>query len=145
MDWKETYFIEKRVEISSQDSAQKVHIKVWFWLIDIYVYNNSVLLIQFFGIWLSVKYRDFSGLIINNFSQVLHVFISLYKDRLKVQHESATCLLCTIRAALLCCTFYWKLLVTIFNLGIPDISLKTYFIKALNWLVSKSATCAPRL
>ena len=37
--------------------------------------------------------KDF--LIINNLSQILHVFVLLYKDKLKVQHESATCLLCT--------------------------------------------------
>ena len=55
--------------------------------------KNSILLFHFLVIWLSVKHKDF--LIINNLSQILHVFVLLYKDKLKVQHESATCLLCT--------------------------------------------------
>ena len=50
-------------------------------------------LFHFFGILLSAKYKYFS--IISNLSQTCHVFILLYKDKLKVQHESATCLLCT--------------------------------------------------
>ena len=32
---------------------------------------------------------------ISNLSQVLHVFILLYKEKWKAQHESATCLLST--------------------------------------------------
>ena len=48
--------------------------------------------------------------IISNLSQVFHVFISLYKDKLKVQHQSATrtcLLLCTACCvSLLRCTFY---------------------------------------
>ena len=38
----------------------------FFYFTDINVFNNSVLLFQFFGIWVSLKYRDF--LIINNLS-----------------------------------------------------------------------------
>ena len=72
-------------------SAQKVH-KTFFYFEDVNIYNNLVLLFHFFGIWLSVKYKDF--LIISNLSQVLHVFY-LYKDKLKVQYKSATCQLCT--------------------------------------------------
>ena len=55
-------------------------------------YKNSILLCHFFVIWLSVKCEDF--LIISNISQSFHVFILLCKGKLKVQQESATCLLC---------------------------------------------------
>ena len=85
-----------------------------FYFTDTNVYSNSVLLSHFLGIWLSVKYRDF--LIISNLSQVLHSFFLLYKDKLKVHYESATCLLCN-NVSRLCCTFSWKILITIFNLG----------------------------
>ena len=40
-----------------------------------------------------MKYKDF--VIISNPSQIIYVFILLYKDKLKVQYKSATCLLCT--------------------------------------------------
>ena len=50
-------------------------------------------LFHFFCILLLVKYKDFS--IISNLSQICHVFILLYKDKLKMQHESATCLFCS--------------------------------------------------
>ena len=43
--------------------------------------------------WLPVKFKVFP--IISNRFQVFHTFILLFKDKLKVQHESATCLLCT--------------------------------------------------
>ena len=48
---------------------------------------------HFFAIWLSVKFKDF--FIIKTLFQILYVFVLLYKDKLKVQHESATRLLCT--------------------------------------------------
>ena len=54
------------------------------------VYNGSILLFHFFGIWLTVKYKNF--LIIN---KILHIYLLLYKDKLNVQYESATCLLRT--------------------------------------------------
>ena len=60
---------------------------------DIYVCDNFVFSFHFFGIWLSVKYKDF--FIIKTFFQILHVFFSLYKDKLKMQHKSVTCLLYT--------------------------------------------------
>ena len=82
------------------------------------VCNYTVLQFHFFGIWLSVKFRKF--LIINNFPQVLHFLVLSYKDKLKVKHESTT--RCTaFRVALLRCPFYWKLLLTIFNLGLHNI------------------------
>ena len=62
--------------------------------VDINVYDNLALWFHLFGIWLSVKYRNF--LVINNFLQVIQVFILLYKEKFKVQHENATCLLCNI-------------------------------------------------
>ena len=52
--WKEIFFTEKRTEISDEDSAQKidkVH-KNLFYFTDINVFNNSVLLFYFFGIWI---------------------------------------------------------------------------------------------
>ena len=55
-------------------SAQKVHRKVhkkFFYCADIYVCDNFVSLFHFFGIWLSVKYKDF--VIIKNYFQILHV------------------------------------------------------------------------
>ena len=70
---------------NTQKSAQKV----FFFFTYINIYNNSV----FFGIWLSVKYKDFH--IISNLFQVLEIFILVDKDKLKVQHESEICLLCT--------------------------------------------------
>ena len=57
------------------------------------VYKSSILLFHFLVISLSVKYKGF--LIISNFSGLFYVFILLYKEKLKAQHESATCLLCT--------------------------------------------------
>ena len=53
----------------------------------------KTLLFHFFVIWSPVKYKDF--LIISNLSQIFHILILLYKDKLKVQHKSATSLLCT--------------------------------------------------
>ena len=54
---------------------------------------KTFFLFIFFGFWLAVKYKGF--LIFKTIFQILHVFILLYKDKLEVQHESATCLLCT--------------------------------------------------
>ena len=85
-----------------------------FYFTDINAYNNSVLLFQFLGIWLSVKHRDF--LIITNLSQVPQFFILLYKGKLKRQHESATCLLCAIVLHFYVVLF-WNVLKTIFNVG----------------------------
>ena len=56
-------------------------------------------------------------LIISNLSQVFHVFILLYKDKLKVQHESATRLFCTNVLHLYVDTFSWEVLKTILILG----------------------------
>ena len=118
--WKEIFY----TEISNKDSTQKghkkthkkVHKKGFFTYVN--VYNNSV----FFGIWLSVKYRDFH--IISNLSQVLEIFILVDKDKLKVQHESDY-VCCALRCCTSCCFFSWKVLVTIFNLGY------TYVLKDL--------------
>ena len=77
-------------------SAQKVHKKVHkelFYCTDLYVCDNFVSLFHFFAIWLSMKLMDF--FIIKTLFEILHVFVLLYKDKLKVQHESATCLLRT--------------------------------------------------
>ena len=52
------------------------------------------LLYHFFGIWLTVKFRNF--FMIKTLFQILHVFVLLYKDKLKVQH---------VCCALTCCTF----------------------------------------
>ena len=78
--------------MNHKDSAQKVHKKL-FYCTEICVSENFVFLFHFFGIWLAVKCKDF--LMIKTIFQILHVFILLYKDKLEVQHESATCLLCT--------------------------------------------------
>ena len=97
-------------------STQKVHKKLHkklFCCTDIYVCDNFFF--HFFAIWLSVKFKDF--FIIKTLFQILHVFVLLCKDKLKVQHESATCLLCTNMLYLLCCTFSRKVLLTVFNLG----------------------------
>ena len=77
-------------------SALKVHKKVhkkFFYYTDIYVCDDFAFLFHFFAIWLSVKFKGF--FIIKTLFQIFHVFVLLYKDKLKVQHESATCLLCT--------------------------------------------------
>ena len=44
-----------------------------------------------FGIWLSVIYKDF--LIIKKSFQAFDLLILFYKDKLKMEHESATCML----------------------------------------------------
>ena len=117
---------------------KKVH-KKFSYNTDTYVCDNfcfflCVLLFHFFGIWLTVKYKDF--LII----QILHVFILLHKNKWKVQH------VCCV----LCCTFYRKFLVTIFNLGYKWYFVKTSFIISQltisDWSEDvKSATCEPCL
>ena len=88
---------------------KKVHKKL-FYFTDI----NVCLLFHFFGIWLSVKYRDF--LIITNLSSVPRVFILFYRDKLKVQHESPTL---HFYVAL-----FWKDLITIFNVGYTQYLIK---------------------
>ena len=90
--------MEKMFEISNKQSAPKSaqkHKKGHKKFFNFRDTNdkNSILLFHFFVIWLWVKYKDF--IIISNPSQIIYVFILLYKDRLKVQHESATCPLCT--------------------------------------------------
>ena len=62
-------------------------------------FTDAVMLIKtrfsfhFFVICLLVEYKDL--LIISNLSKIFQDFILLYKDSFKVQHESATYLLCT--------------------------------------------------
>ena len=68
---------------------KKVH-KKFFHFSYTNAYNNSILLFHFFVILSSMKYKDF--LVIRNLSRIFHVFILFYKDKLKVQHESAACL-----------------------------------------------------
>ena len=99
------YFTRKSFEMNDEDSAQKVRKKL-FYCTDIYVCNNFVFLFHFFVIWLSVKFKEF--FIIKTFFQILHIFVLLYKDKLKVQHESATCPFCTNMLHYLCCTFSRK-------------------------------------
>ena len=89
------------------------------------LYNNSVLLFQFLGIWLSVKHGDF--LIITNLSQVPQVFILLYKGKLKRQHESAACLLCA-NVLHFYVALFWKVLKTIFNVGYTRYLIKDFII-----------------
>ena len=132
--------------MNHEDRAQKVYIKYAkkctrsSLIIQIpmsvitFVFFLCVLLFHFFGIWLTVKYKDF--LII----QILHVFILLHKNKWKVQH------VCCV----LCCTFYRKFLVTIFNLGYKWYFVKTSFIISQltisDWSEDvKSATCEPCL
>ena len=132
--------------MNHEDSAQKVYIKYAkkctrsSLIIQIpmsvitFVFFLCVLLFHFFGIWLTVKDKDF--LII----QILHVFILLHKNKWKVQH------VCCV----LCCTFYRKFLVTIFNLGYKWYFVKTSFIISQltisDWSEDvKSATCEPCL
>ena len=77
-------------------NAQKVYKKVhkkFFYCTDIYICDNFNFLFHFFAIWLSVKFKDF--FISKTLFQILYGFVLLCKDKLKVQHESATCLLCT--------------------------------------------------
>ena len=93
---KEVFFTEKRLKIINRQNAQKCtkkRHKKFFHFTDTNVYKNLILMFHFFVIWLSVKYKDF--LTISNLSQTFHVFILLYKGKLKLQQESATCLLCT--------------------------------------------------
>ena len=104
--------------MSEEDSAQKVHRKVhkkFFYFTDIYVCDNFIFLFHFFAIWLTVKFNDFC--IIKTLFQILHVFVLLYKDKLKVQHENATCLLSTNILHFYVAFFSRKVLATIFNLG----------------------------
>ena len=77
---------------SAQEMHQKVHKNV-FYCTDICICDNFDFLFHFFGIWLSLKFKNF--FIIKTLFQILYVFLLLYKDKLKLQHESATCLLCT--------------------------------------------------
>ena len=67
--------------MNSEDSAQKVH-KKFFCCTDIYVCNNFVFLFHFFGIWLSVKFKDF--FIIKTLFQIPHDFVLSNKGKLKV-------------------------------------------------------------
>ena len=90
MGWNE---FRRQFTKSEQKVHKKVHEKV-FYCADIYVCNNLFFLFHFFGIWLSAKFKDF--FIIKTLkTQILHLFVLLNKVKLKEQHESATCLLCT--------------------------------------------------
>ena len=83
-----TKTMHKKCTKGVQKSAQK-----FFYCTDIYICDNFNFLFHFFAIWLSVKFKDF--FIIKTLFQILYGFVLLCKDKLKVQHESATCLLCT--------------------------------------------------
>ena len=89
--------IQNKYQTKCTKSAQKIHKKLhkkFFHFKDTIVYKKLILLFHFFVISLSVKYKDI--LIIINLSHIFHVFVLLYKDKLKVQHESATCLACML-------------------------------------------------
>ena len=99
--------------MNHEDSAQKVskkEHKKFSYCADIYVCGNFVFLFHFFGIWLSVKFKNF--FIIKTLFQILHVFVLLYKDKLKVQRVCYALPSCTFMLHF----FYRKILVTIFNL-----------------------------
>ena len=89
-----TKTLRKKYTKSAQKMQKKVQ-KGFFYLTDIYVRDNFVFffLFYFFAIWLSMKIKSF--FIIKTLFQIPHFFVLLYKDKLKVQHESATSLLCT--------------------------------------------------
>ena len=98
--WRETFFTKKIVQMNHEYSAQKVHEKRTkkfiksFFIVQIFMsVITLVFCFIFFGIWISVKFKDF--FIIKTLFKILHVFGLLFKDRLKVQRESATCLLYT--------------------------------------------------
>ena len=114
--------------------------------------------VLFLSIWLSVKIKSF--FIIKTLFQIPHVFVLLYKDKLKVQHESATSLLCTNMLHFYVAHFQGRSLVTTFNLGytwylvkdflldqstISDLSEDVKQNKTMKLSVSKSATCEPCL
>ena len=88
-----------------------------------------------------------------------NVFVLLYKDKLKVQHESATCLLCTNMLHFYVALFLGSL-VTTFNLRYTSNLVKDFLYNQstiLDWSedvkqnntvklsVFKSATCEPCL
>ena len=114
--------------------------------------------VLFLSIWLSVKIKSF--FIIKTLFQIPHVFVLLYKDKLKVQHESATSLLCTNMLHFYVAHFQGRSLVTTFNLGytwylvkdflhdqstISDSSEDVKQNKTMKLSVLKSATCEPCL
>ena len=70
-------------QISNEESAQKMLKKG---LKKLFILEIIISIITLF--WLSVKFKDF--LIISSRFQVFHAFILLFKEKLKVQHESAT-------------------------------------------------------
>ena len=70
------------------------------------VCSNIVFLYYFFAILLSGKHKDF--FIIKTLFEILHVFVLLYKDKLKVQHESATCKLTYFQKPARICSTYEK-------------------------------------
>ena len=97
------FFTGKMVEMNDEDSAQKVqkkcikvHKKVHkklFYCTGISVSDIvGFFLFHFFAIWLSVKYQDFT--IIKTLFLILHAFVLLYKEKLKLQHKNAKSLLC---------------------------------------------------
>ena len=72
------------------------------------------ILFNLFSIWLSAKYEEF--LIFSRLSLVLHVFFLFYKNKLKVQHEPATCQFCT-NVLHFMLHLFWNFLITVFSLG----------------------------
>ena len=81
-------FLGEMKQISNKESAQKMHRKGHR---KLFILEILVSIITLF--WLSEKFKDF--LIISNRFQVFHAFNLLFKEKLKKEHESATCLLCT--------------------------------------------------
>ena len=94
-----------------QTKWQKNLQKKFFHFIYTNVYKNSILLFHFFVIWLSVKCKDF--LIISNLSRIVHVFILFCKDKLEVQHKSATFLLWVYVYVSMCVYIYMYICVSI--------------------------------
>ena len=79
LTWKKHFQGEK---VQDTDKVHKKGHKKFFHFTYSNVYKNSILLFHF--------------LILCNVSQIFHVCILLFKNKLKVQHESGTSQLCTI-------------------------------------------------
>ena len=143
---------------SAQKKHEKVHKKLCY-CVDTCVCDDFVYLFHFFGIWFSVKFKNF--FIIKTLFQILHVFVLLYKDKLKVQRVCYALPSCTFMLHF----FYRKILVTIFNLKYTCDLFKNFLYnqstisnwseqnktkqntqnKTMKLSVLKSATCEPCL
>ena len=117
LTWKKHFHREK---VQDTDKVYKKGHKKFFHFTYSNVYKNSILLFHFLVLWLSLKYMDI--VIISNISQIFHVCILLFKNKLKVQHESATSLLCTNMLLFYVTLFSRKVFSNCFQSGIYMIS-----------------------